>query len=574
LTASTPIASSDARPDHSSAFRRRRFWNWFPMGLAYAFLYMGRYNLNVAKNALGELMTKEDFGAIFGIGTATYFVSILLNGVLVDRLGGRRGILLATIGAGVSNLALGLYLSHAVSAGTVDPASLKTWFTVLYAGNMYFQSAGAVSIVKVNASWFHVRERGGFSGIFGTMISSGLFFAYSINTWILDFVAPDGGSTTKVMAARWVFFAPAALLLVMALVELVILRDKPSDAGLRDFDTGDASSGAPEDTSTWQLVKRVLSNPVILTIGAIELCTGVLRNGVMQWMPIYVKEVLTLPSTHVLIGGWGAILMAAGIIGGNVAGWVSDLFFHSRRAPAAAGLYGLLFVSTIAMLVTMGRATNVVSTSKLAELHVGDRVVSVAGQTGLEDWSAVKRAFACVPAACANRGGWDAEHCLCASTGAKVATSSATIELGVVRDGSPLSLAIVDPAYKKASDGELTPTLRAGDARNLAAAPVLSMTPMWLGVFGFLISLAVIGTHGLLSGTATMDFAGRRAAGTAVALIDGFVYAGTTIQSIALGYLTTKSWSYWPMFLLPFSLIGFLLCTRIWSASPRGAVAR
>ena len=30
---------------HSAAFRRRRVLNWLPLGLTYAFLYMGRYNL-------------------------------------------------------------------------------------------------------------------------------------------------------------------------------------------------------------------------------------------------------------------------------------------------------------------------------------------------------------------------------------------------------------------------------------------------------------------------------------------------------------------------------------------------
>ena len=54
---------------------------------------------------------------------------------------------------------------------------------------MYFQSYGAVAIVKVNAHWFHVRERGGFSGIFGTMISSGIFLAFTVNNWILSAVA-------------------------------------------------------------------------------------------------------------------------------------------------------------------------------------------------------------------------------------------------------------------------------------------------------------------------------------------------------------------------------------------------
>src|ERR1041385_8947704 len=38
--------------NHGSWFLSRRFINWFPLGMTYAFLYMGRYNLTVAKNAL------------------------------------------------------------------------------------------------------------------------------------------------------------------------------------------------------------------------------------------------------------------------------------------------------------------------------------------------------------------------------------------------------------------------------------------------------------------------------------------------------------------------------------------
>ncbi len=50
---------------HAPWFLSRRFINWFPLGMTYSFLYMGRYNLTVAKNALGTLMTKEEFGLIF-----------------------------------------------------------------------------------------------------------------------------------------------------------------------------------------------------------------------------------------------------------------------------------------------------------------------------------------------------------------------------------------------------------------------------------------------------------------------------------------------------------------------------
>ena len=204
----------DAPPEHTRAFRARRFLNWFPMGLTYAFLYMGRYNLNVAKNALGELMTKEDFSVIFGVGTVTYGFAFLLVGPLTDAIGGKRSLLVAAFGAAASNAVMGFYLHYALGAGG-GAGAIRSAFMLLYAVNMFFQSFGAVSIVKVNGPWFHVRERGGFSGIFGVMISSGLFFAYTVNAWVLDWVASGAGGAGRALATRWVFFVPAALLLGM-----------------------------------------------------------------------------------------------------------------------------------------------------------------------------------------------------------------------------------------------------------------------------------------------------------------------------------------------------------------------
>ena len=77
---------------HSRWFMLRRFINWFPLGMTYAFLCMGRYNLIVAKSALGTLMSKEALGIIFGVGTCVYAVSFLVNGPLIDKkLGGNAG---------------------------------------------------------------------------------------------------------------------------------------------------------------------------------------------------------------------------------------------------------------------------------------------------------------------------------------------------------------------------------------------------------------------------------------------------------------------------------------------------
>src|SRR5215471_15737299 len=161
---------------HTSWYMVRRFINWFPLGMTYAFLYMGRYNLTVSKNALGDRMSTEAFGVIFAVGTTVYGFSFLVNGPLVDKIGGKKGILIAAIGASVANILMGV-LTYLVLTNQVK-VKLVTAFSLLYALNMYFQSYGAVSIIKVKAYWFHVRERGVFGAIFGTLISFGSYFAF------------------------------------------------------------------------------------------------------------------------------------------------------------------------------------------------------------------------------------------------------------------------------------------------------------------------------------------------------------------------------------------------------------
>src|SRR5436309_5381060 len=161
---------------HGPWFLSRRFINWFPLGMTYAFLYMGRYNLTVAKNALGSLMSNKDFGLIFAAGTITYAFSFLINGPLVDKIGGKKGILIAALGAAAANVALGV-ITWLVLTSRIHVRLLRS-FSVTYGLNMYFQSYGAVWIIKVKAHWFHVRERGVFGAIFGTLISFGVYFAF------------------------------------------------------------------------------------------------------------------------------------------------------------------------------------------------------------------------------------------------------------------------------------------------------------------------------------------------------------------------------------------------------------
>jgi OPA family glycerol-3-phosphate transporter-like MFS transporter len=461
---------------HSPTYLRRRILNWVPLGIAYAFLYFGRYNLTVAKKNLGDLlMSKSEFGTIFAAGTLVYGCAFLLNGPLTDRIGGRKAMIISTVGAACANLLLGvlvLLLGPTEGPWNATAAHLRSapghtllyaLFIVLYSINMYFQSFGAVSIVKVNSAWFHVRERGVFGGIFGILISAGIFFAFDFGQWFVDtFHSTRSAAGALVVNPPFaIFWAPGVLLLLAALWTFLQVHDRPGQAGFADFDTGDASSGEDERPDPLAVVlKKVVLNPIVLTIGAIEFCTGVLRQGIMHWYSIYGKEI-GYDTTFFVTKHWGLMMFLAGATGGMTAGWISDKVFGSRRGPVAALLYGLMIIATVAMSI-----------------------------------------FVEQPHA---KGGY-------------------------------------------------------------------SPAGMWvLGVCVMLISYCVIGTHGMLSGTATQDFGGRKNAGIAVGLIDGLVYLGTALQGVSLGHITEKSWRWWPPFLVPFAVIGALLAIRIWHAIPDAA---
>ncbi len=445
---------TNGKPVHSSEYKIRRIMNWLPLGLTYAFLYMARYNLTVSKNALGSLMTKEDFGIIFAAGTITYAFSFLINGPLTDKFGGKMSILLGAGGAAIMNILMGVFLLGILKLGWA--LNLTLVFSIVYSLNMYFQSFGAVAIVKVNASWFHIKERGVFGGIFGILISLGLYFAFDWSQYIVNFAEHINPQSPQYWLVFWI---PAIILIIWFVIDIFLIRDRPGQAGYEDFDTGDASSGDMDTKfNLWEIMKKIFTNKVIIFVGLIEFCTGVLRNGVMHWFPIYAKEQVTAiastaTSWNFWLHNWGLLLMLAGATGGMLAGWMSDKFFGSKRAPVAGILYGSILLATIAMYFLVG------------------------------------------------------------------------------------------------------------------------VSPAGLGISVIIISIAVIGTHGMLSGTATMDFGGRKAAGTAVGLIDGLVYLGTGVQSLSLGFITTKNWNYWPVFLIPFAILGILFTIKIWNAFPKGKSA-
>jgi OPA family glycerol-3-phosphate transporter-like MFS transporter len=380
----------------------------------------------------------------------------------VDKIGGKRGIIIAAVGASLANIVLGV-LTYLVVTHQLK-VKLVVAFSVVYALNMYFQSYGAVSIIKVKAYWFHVRERGVFGAIFGTLISFGVYFAFDWGKAIVDMAAADPKGQVgwlhaliqrvfvpdaRPVNATWaVFFIPAAILLVWALLDWWLIKDTPEDADFPLFDPHDASSGQMHiELTTMDLLKKVFTSPLMLMIAMIGLTSGVMRNGIMTWYFIFAKEVKQT-GAEFFFDHWGLLLCFFGMVGGFAGGLVSDKVFQSRRGPPTAIFYGFMVLLTILMAV------------------------------------------------------------------------------------------------------------------------YLFASPFIVGLAALLITTAVIGVHSLISGTAAADFGGRKASATCSGIVDGFVYLGTGLQSVSLGYLTSHSWFWWPTFLMPFALLGGYLALRIWHELP------
>jgi OPA family glycerol-3-phosphate transporter-like MFS transporter len=350
-------AAAGAAPvEHPAGFRKRRGQNWVFLGLMYGFFYMSRYNLSAIQQAMKEIFgwSHTQYSDVAGTGVLIYGFAVFLNGPLADKIGGKRAILIGSAGAAVFNLLFGLcflFVGHAAvmkGATVVTPAVLThgmtgstmiATFAAIWGGNHYFQSFGALSIVKINAAWFHVRERGKFAGLFGIMIQSGRLFAFSFSPFILRY-----------LPWQWCFWIPSAILTVMFFVNWKLVENSPADAGFEFHTADETKEEAAQKPSLGFVLRKVFASPSMWMIAFASMCIGMVRNSIDHWWAGYFTSVFSLktadlakfvPYNIVSVG-----TPIAAITGGLVAGNLSDRVFGSRRAP-------VIFFAFVGMAVTL-----------------------------------------------------------------------------------------------------------------------------------------------------------------------------------------------------------------------------
>jgi MFS transporter, OPA family, glycerol-3-phosphate transporter len=83
-------------------------------------------------------------------------------------------------------------------------------------------------------------------------------------------------------------------------------------------------------------------------------------------------------------------------------------------------------------------------------------------------------------------------------------------------------------------------------------------------------SLAISMVHSMLSGTASMDFGGKRAAASAAGMFDGMQYIGGSFAGYGIGKLIdVYGWGSWAPSMVGFAGVGAVLMLVLWNARPR-----
>src|SRR5262245_26743253 len=90
-------------------FRQRRGLNWVFLGLTYASYYMCRYNFRFATPGMIEEFgfTKLQITGMLSAWSIAYGTGQLVNGLLTDRIGGRKAMTIGAIGTVLINLIYG-----------------------------------------------------------------------------------------------------------------------------------------------------------------------------------------------------------------------------------------------------------------------------------------------------------------------------------------------------------------------------------------------------------------------------------------------------------------------------------
>lgn len=357
-------SANSAKLTYPTGYRARRGLNWGFLGLLYTSFYMCRYNLSLANSSISKEFgfSKAEFGMIITTALLAYACGQIINGLLTDKIGGKRAMLIGATGTIAMNLLFGAASYWGVfrpeAANVAHPAGqwmvhltifkteiffrLLMLFVAIRGVDGYMQAYGAPGMIKINTAWFHQLERGRFAGIFGFMINLGRFGIFNLGPALLAGFTFLGMWQVPALHWRWLFWIPSFICLVVAIGMALTVKQTPEEAGFHGTHAAEAKSNGSEEAAGFgAMLMKIIRHPTIWIVALAYACTGAVRQAIDHWFPRYMQDLYQMDLQSVQFQWLGFLIPFVASAGSLTSGYISDMVFKGRRAPVAAFLYFL-----------------------------------------------------------------------------------------------------------------------------------------------------------------------------------------------------------------------------------------
>ncbi|MBT9332338.1 MFS transporter [Acidipila sp. 4G-K13] len=298
--------------------------------ITYAGYYLCRKNLSIVLPALHGVSgsgTLELANIVFGY-SLLYAIGQFVFGFLSDYAGAKKIVGSGLVLVIISNLLMSAHGS-------------MTWLLIFACLNGIGQATGWSGLVKIMAGWFRGENRGVIMAWWGTNYVFGGFLATAFATWAITqkSLLPDPGW-------RRGFLFPALILLVITALFFRFVQDMPQQANPAEADRSLQPVPKRVDRPEWSDLYALLRTPSLWMIGLSYFFLEMCRYALMFWLPLYL--VSHLKYSLETSGYVSSLYELVGIVGAVLAGYISDHFNQSRRAPVSAvmlaGLGIILFL--------------------------------------------------------------------------------------------------------------------------------------------------------------------------------------------------------------------------------------
>ncbi len=319
------------------SYTRLRWQVFIGIFVGYAGYYLVRKNFTLAMpHLIAEGYSKADLGlALSGVAIA-YGLSKFFMGSVSDRSNARIFMSLGLLVSALIMIFMGL-VPFATGSVTV--------MFILLMLNGWFQGMGWPPSGRIMVHWFSPGERGTKMAVWNV--------AHNIGGGLVGPLAILGMAIFSDWHSTLYFHGFIAL--VIAAFIFLTLRDTPQSQGLpaiehyhddypKSFQY--RASHEKEFSARDIFFKYVLNNKLLWTIAVANAFVYLVRYGVLDWAPTYLGEVKHFSFDH---SSWAyALYEWAGIPGTLLCGWLSDVVFRGRRAPATI-IY--MFLTMICVIV-------------------------------------------------------------------------------------------------------------------------------------------------------------------------------------------------------------------------------